>query len=202
MHPNPLLPEFDMAAKAVRLAADLGLQGRHVFFNPEWVPYQERGIFFRRATFGVSIHKINFETYYAFRTRMLDYFKHSLPILCTEGDFFSERVAKEGVGLTVPAEDIGALEAAILKLAGDDDLRRRCRARLSLLKSDFEWEKVTEPLRGYCRRILAGPPVSTSRLSRRDARALFRPRRPDLFRRLIQNRHLWPALRSCRPGSR
>jgi hypothetical protein len=158
------------------------------------VPYQKRGAFFRRADVGVSIHKINFETYYAFRTRMLDYFKYSLPILCTEGDFFAERVAKEGIGLTVPAEDVDALETAILNLAGDEDLRKRCRARLGLLKSDFEWDKVTEPLRGYCRRVLDGPPVSPSRLSRRDARALFRRRRPDIFRRLIQNRRLWPML--------
>jgi len=193
-HPNPLLPEFDMAARAVRLAADLGLQGRHVFFNPGWVSYQERGVFFRRADVGVSTHKINFETYYAFRTRMLDYLKYGLPILCTEGDFFADRVAKEGVGLAVPAEDIGALEAAILKLAGDEDLRKTCRARLGLIRSGFEWKKVAEPLRAYCRRILAGPPVSSSRLSRGDARALFRRRRRDFFRRLIQNRHLWPAL--------
>ncbi len=116
------------------------------------------------------------------------------PILCTEGDFFSERVAKEGVGLTVPAEDIGALEAAILKLAGDDDLRRRCRARLSLLKSDFEWEKPRPLSADTAAGSWPGRPSQTSRLSRRDARALFRPRRPDLFRRLIQNRHLWPAL--------
>ena len=194
VHPNPLLPEFDMAGKAVRLAAELGLQGRHVFFNQDWVSYQQRGLFFRRADVGVSIHKINFETYYAFRTRMLDYLKYGLPILCTRGDFFADLVEKERIGLTVPAEDIGALEAAILKLAEDDDFRKMSRARLGLIKSGFEWEKVAEPLRGYCRRVLAGPPTSTTRLAAKSARALFRPRRSSIFRRLIHNRHLWPVL--------
>jgi glycosyltransferase involved in cell wall biosynthesis len=193
-HPNPLLPEFDMAGRAVRLAADLGLQGRHVFFNPDWVPYHERGAFFRRADVGVSIHKINFETYYAFRTRMLDYLKYGLPILCTEGDFFAELVAREKIGLTVPAEDVDALEAAILKLAEDGDLRKASRARLGVIRPSFEWQKVAEPLCRYCRRVLAGPPIQSTRLSGEDARALFRPRKSGLFRRLVQNRHLWPAL--------
>ncbi len=194
IHPNPLLPEFDMAGRAVRLAADLGLQGRHVFFNPDWVPYHERGKFFLRADVGVSIHKINFETYYAFRTRMLDYLKYSLPILCTEGDFFAELVAREKIGLTVPAQNVDALEAAILKMAGDDDFRKASRARLGAIRPSFEWERVMEPLRRYCRRVLTGPPPRANRVSQEEAGELFRPRGSGISRRLVQNRLLWPAL--------
>src|SRR5206468_11661898 len=37
-HPNPLVPDMDMTARAMALAEELGLTGSAVFFN-DWVPY-------------------------------------------------------------------------------------------------------------------------------------------------------------------
>jgi glycosyltransferase involved in cell wall biosynthesis len=194
IHPNPLLPEFDMAKEAVRLAADLGLKDTHVFFNKDWVRYRERGAFFRQADVGVSIHRTNFETYFAFRTRILDYLKHDLPMLCTKGDFFAELVEKRDLGLTVPAGDVEELSQAILRLADDRELREKMKARVRLAKADFYWEKVAEPLVRFCHQVLDGSIASQCRMSGRDFFDTFRTRQTGLVRRAGKSRFLWPFL--------
>jgi len=154
-HPNPMLPEFDMAKEAVRVSDELGLTDEHVFFNREWVDYYGRGSYFSAADIGVSIHKVHFETYYSFRTRILDYFKYDLPVICTKGDYFSELVEERGLGISVDPEDEDELAAAILDL-GDEGNRDRVRQKIREEKKRFHWEEVSQPLVRYCRGVLAG----------------------------------------------
>ncbi len=193
-HPNPLLAEFDMAREAVKLAENLGLKDNHVFFNRDWVSYEDRGAFFRRADVGVSIHRTNFETYFASRTRILDYLKYDLPVLCTKGDFFADLVEKNVLGLTVPAEDVEKLSSAILKLAGDRTLREEMKARVWVAKNDFAWEKVTQPLLRYCHKVMRESLTGRRRGARGDFFSVFQPRQNGLVRRLVKRRFLWPFL--------
>jgi len=154
-HPNPLLPEFDMAGKAVKVSGELGLTGTHVFFNPEWVDYDRRGAYFMEADIGVSIHKVHFETYYSFRTRILDYLKYDLPMICTEGDHLAEFIRGKGLGMSVRPEDEHELAAAILSLAGEKEWREKIKERIRSQKKKFYWERTCEPLIRYCRKALA-----------------------------------------------
>lgn len=156
IHPNPLLPEFDMAKEAVKVSDELGLTDKHVFFNREWVDYNRRGPYFAEADIGVSIHKVHFETYYSFRTRILDYMKYGLPIICTEGDHFAELVRKKGLGISVGPENEEELAAAILNLSEDRERRERIQRKMKEQRKRFYWEKVSEPLIQYCRRVLSG----------------------------------------------
>jgi glycosyltransferase involved in cell wall biosynthesis len=155
-HPNPLLPEFDLANEAVKLSGELGLLGRSVFFNENWIDYERKGLYFQEADIGISIHKTHFETYYSFRIRLLDYLKYELPILCTDGDYFADLVRKEGLGLTVASGAEEDLVRAMLELAGDPEMRRAIKMRLSEVKKRFTWDRVTEPLVAHCRKVLAG----------------------------------------------
>ena len=155
-HPNPLLPEFDLAREAVKLAQELNLFDKFVFFNHEWVDYDRRGEYFRDADIGVSIHHLHFETYFSFRTRILDYFKYELPIICTEGDCLAEMVKERELGLVVPAGDEEALVQAIIKMMGDRQFRSRSASNIRQLKPHFYWSTVTKPLICYCQEVLAG----------------------------------------------
>jgi glycosyltransferase involved in cell wall biosynthesis len=155
-HPNPLLPEFDAANQAVRLAHEMGLADKHVFFNENWIEYRRKGLYFREADIGISIHMTHFETYYSFRIRLLDYLKYELPILCTKGDFFAGLVEKESLGLTVESEDPAGLTRAMLALAGDAEERARIKARLAQVKTRFTWDVTTKPLIEHCGRVLDG----------------------------------------------
>lgn len=155
-HANPLLPSLDMARQAESLSRNLGLTGKNVFFNDEWVDYQKRGDYFKAADVGVSIHINHFETYYSFRTRILDYLKYELPILCTEGDYFSELVDKETIGISVGSQKKDELTSALLKLAGDPRFYQKAEDRIKEVKKRFYWERVSEPLVQYCTRVLSG----------------------------------------------
>lgn len=155
-HPNPLLPEFDMVKTALAEAKALGLKDDAVIFNDDWVEYDQRGAFFRRADIGVSVHMSHIETRYAFRTRMLDYLKYRLPVVCTEGDYFAELVKNEGLGLTAGPGDVSGLADAILALSENSGFREEIRKKMDAVADRFVWERVIEPLVRYCRGVLDG----------------------------------------------
>lgn len=146
-HPNEGVPEMSMSRRAQRLADELGVNGRHVFFNYGWVPYDRRGDVLLEADVGVSIHADHLETRFAFRTRNLDYLWAGLPVLSTRGDVFSGLLEASGAGVTVPAGDRTALGEAIRALH-DPALRRRLSAASSSLGERLAWPDAVRPLLG------------------------------------------------------
>lgn len=154
-HPNPLLPSFAMAREAADLSNSLGLTNRCVFFNEDWVDYDQRGGYFRDADIGVSIHQTHFETYYSFRTRILDYLKYELPVICTEGDFFAGLVREKNLGLVVGSENEEELASAIVRLAQNKELCRQIKHNIKTVKPGFFWKTATEPLVRYCQKFLS-----------------------------------------------
>jgi glycosyltransferase involved in cell wall biosynthesis len=155
-HANPLLPEFDVAQEAMQLSGQLGLTGTSVFFNHDWIDYDDLPQYFMDADIGVSIHQTHFETYFSFRTRILDYMKYNLPILCTEGDYFAELVKKKNLGITVGSENQTELKNAILNLADNRQQRTQIKNNIEREKQKYDWNRVTQPLIDYCERVLAG----------------------------------------------
>jgi hypothetical protein len=84
-HPNPQVGEMKMTDDAVALAHELGLVGTHVFFNEDWVDYDDRQNYLLEADIGVSTHLDHVDRVlipYA----LLDYLWASLPIVATAGD--------------------------------------------------------------------------------------------------------------------
>jgi glycosyltransferase involved in cell wall biosynthesis len=165
-HPNPDVPEMRIAVEAVALAAELGLTGRHVFFNDDWVPYADRQNYLLDADIGVSTHFTHVETAYSFRTRVLDYFWAGLPVVCTEGDALSLVVHEREVGLTVPPEDPEALADALHRLLTDDELNASCRRNLTAVRADFSWKRALDPLLAFCRRAVRSPDQRDRRVAR------------------------------------
>lgn len=149
-HPNPNVPEMEMASKAVELSKELNLIDNTVFFNYGWVPYEDRANYLLEADIGVSTHFNHIETRFSFRTRMLDCLWTDLPIICTQGDAISQLVEEKKLGLTVPEQDIKGLADAILKLAGDEIFYTQCKVNIGKIKPDFTWAKAVEPLLNFC----------------------------------------------------
>jgi glycosyltransferase involved in cell wall biosynthesis len=169
-HPNPAIPKMRKAADAVRLARELGLEGRHAFFLEGWVPYEERESYLAEADVGVSLHLANVETLLSFRTRVLDYLWAGLPMLVTAGDSMADLVASEGLGAIAPPEDIAAVVAGLRRLIKDRPFRERC-AKASLKVSErFRWTVVAKPILDYCRSPWKAADAAT-RSSRRSTAA-------------------------------
>ena len=161
--------------------------------------YDRRAAYFREADIGVSIHKTHLETRYSFRTRMLDYLKHQLPILCTEGDFFADLVRRENLGIVVGPEDPAELKEAILKLASSADLRNDMRARIARLGSAFSWDTVTRPLAEHCRKVLTGGAAPRNRPTRKEIALVCAPRSPSFLRKLGK-KHGWFLFQKLPPA--
>lgn len=149
-HPNPRVPRMRMAVAAEKLASDLGLLGKSVFFNEGWVPYAERADVLLDADLGVSTHLDHVETAYSFRTRLLDCLWAGLPQVATRGDSLAELIEAEGLGLTVPPGDVAALAAAIGRLLDEPRLAASARDNAARVAEDFTWEKVLQPLVDFC----------------------------------------------------
>lgn len=148
-HPNPEVPAMRMASETMRLADELGLTGTHVFFNTEWVDYEDRVNYLLDADLGVSTHFEHVETAFSFRTRILDYLWAGLPIVSTEGDTFAGLIEAHKLGATVPPEDVNALAAAIegvLYSPRRDEVSDRVRA----FGETMRWQETLRTLLGFC----------------------------------------------------
>jgi glycosyltransferase involved in cell wall biosynthesis len=132
------------SAAAQSLAQELGLLNRHVFFNQEWVPYEQRADWLLDADCSISTHLEHLETRFAFRTRILDCFWSGLPIVCTRGDELAERVNRDDLGGTAPPRDAEALAAAVEEVLGRG--RGAYQDQLAGAARDFAWPSVAEPL--------------------------------------------------------
>lgn len=149
-HPNPAVPEMEMTNKAIELAEELGIKDKYIFFNMDWVDYEDRQNFLLESYGGVSCHFKNLETRFSFRTRILDYLWARLPIIATEGDYFASEVEKHNLGLVVGYENTEDMKNALIKLCDDKEFYENCRANIDTYRENYKWDKVTKPLIDFC----------------------------------------------------
>jgi glycosyltransferase involved in cell wall biosynthesis len=135
---------LDAAAGARRLAGELGLLDRSVFFNDGWVAYDQRGDWLLDADCAVSCHLPSIETRFSWRTRYLDCFWAGLPVVCTRGEVLADRIARDDLGATVPERDPEALAAALERVL--DRGRDAYAARLGVVADELRWSRSTAPL--------------------------------------------------------
>ncbi|MCJ7581804.1 MAG: glycosyltransferase [Candidatus Aminicenantes bacterium] len=198
-HANPLLPEFDMAIKAVKISEKLGLTGKHIFFHKEWVNYLDRRAFYREADVGLSITPHHFENDYAFRTRMLDYMRDNLPILCTTGDHFAEIVAQEKLGITVQPGHQEDLRKALLSLAKENKLREKYSRNIRKIKNSFTWENTTQPLIAHCEKVLSGEIKKKNIPTQKGLEHLFFPQKESFWEK-IGKKFFWSSIQKMNMG--
>lgn len=179
-HPNPGVPDMEMAWRTQELARELGLTGRHVFFNEGWVPYEARADYLLDADVGVSTHFRHIETAFSFRTRILDYLWASLPVVATDGDTFGALIREHGLGRVVPAQDVAALERALEEMLFDDRAATTARVAVRAFASDFVWSRVLEPLVEFCRNPRRAADVALRSPSAPDVRTPDRRARPTV----------------------
>jgi glycosyltransferase involved in cell wall biosynthesis len=146
-HPNPSIPAMKAAVDATQQSNALGLTDSVVFFNQDWVSYDDRANFLLEADIGVSTHLDHIETRFSFRTRVLDYLWASLPMVLTEGDVLASELASAGVARVVPPGDVSALADVLVTtlLEGRPD-----EALFEEVRERFCWPKVAEPLVRFC----------------------------------------------------
>ncbi|GMR11326.1 MAG: glycosyltransferase [Anaerolineae bacterium] len=146
-HPNPSVPEHEMAAKTVALAEEISEKDETVFFY-EWLPYEERESLLTEANVGVTLHPVHIETRFSIRTRVMDYFWARLPVLITSGDVVSEWVSEYAVGKVVPPHDTSAVAEALCEML--ESPLASSEPGFDALRETFNWQRVVRPLLEYC----------------------------------------------------
>ncbi len=148
---HPGVEQMGIVKDSVELARELRVLDTAVFFNEDWVDYAERGNFLSEADAGVSTHHVHVETTFSFRTRILDYLWAGLPMVVTEGDSFAELIERDKLGVVVPAEDVGALSAALERVLFDEEFAAATRTRVQNVANQFTWERSLAPLLEFVR---------------------------------------------------
>lgn len=169
-HPNTAIVQHDRCAQAIALADRLGLTGRLVHFNYDWIEYGERQDYLLDADVGVSAHFSNLETRFSFRTRMLDYLWCGLPIISTRGDVFADLIQSEHVGAVINYEDVDGWIEALGRMKRDQAFLVECRRRVRACAHRYRWSIVTKALIDL---VHSAVPAK----DRAYARKLFRQRR-------------------------
>ncbi|MFN2224662.1 MAG: glycosyltransferase family 4 protein [Anaerolineae bacterium] len=147
-HPNDVVPDMPMRHRAVELAGELGLAGRHVFFG-DWVPRPDWPNYLLEADVGVCLHFDSLETELAFRSRVLDYVWAGLPVLVTRGGATAELVSGYDLGLVVDYQNTEEVAAALVRLL--DEPRNARRDRFAAARAALCWERAAGPLVRFCR---------------------------------------------------
>lgn len=148
-HPNPSIPEMKESWETRKLAEELGLLDKSVFFNSGWVPYAERTNYLLEADLAVNTHKASIETEFSHRTRVLDHILTSLPTITTEGDYLSDvAINLGGMGLTVPADNEDALVQAILN-GLEPATAKTIRANIKKQRPAYGWDETMRPLKEF-----------------------------------------------------
>lgn len=151
-HPDYVFgPNAGVAARAIAMARELGLEGRTVFFLDGWVPYERIDDYLAEADASICLGYENLESRFAFRTRYVDVFRARVPLLCTRGDVLAERVATDPLGITVPEREVAPVIAGIERLLEDRAFIENCRANLGRISHELAWDTAVEPLADFIR---------------------------------------------------
>ena len=145
-HPNPAVAEMEMTQRALDLVRELDLEGRSVFFNFGWVPYEERAAYLLEADVGLSAHFDTLETRFSFRTRLLDHLWAGLPTVTTKGDTLAELVEREKLGRTTEFEDVDSWVTALESLLDDEAEYERVQGNIERVRGRFAWPRLVAPL--------------------------------------------------------
>lgn len=148
-HPNPNVPAMRMSTRTRELSDSLSLTNKFVFFNEEWVDYEDRINYLMDADVGVSTHFEHIETSFSFRTRLLDYIWASLPIVATDGDSFAPLIQSHGLGAVVPPENPQALASALEAILFSGEVHE-IGARVHSFGANRKWSSTLAPLIRFC----------------------------------------------------
>jgi len=115
-----------------------------------WVPTQEMPNYYFESDVGINSDRFSYEMLIGCRYRILDMLRAGLPVVTSLGTEISHAVRSEKLGATFAPGDAPGLAGALLELARDESLRRRCATRAKRWAFDHRTvEQVMAPLRRW-----------------------------------------------------
>jgi hypothetical protein len=107
---------------------------------------------YQESDCGIFTYKSGLENILSFRSRIIDAMWGGLPSILTGGNELAETVASNEAGIAVRPDDPDDLVEAMEFMLENESSRRRMAANTRNLASEFEWNRVVQPLHEFCRR--------------------------------------------------
>jgi glycosyltransferase involved in cell wall biosynthesis len=116
----------------------------------DWVPYEDRIHYYKRADLAICINAIGIENSVSWRTRILDYLWASLPFATNGGDPISELLIDAELGLRVDATSTESLavtlRAAIQKIQEKSSSSSSDNPKLTRLQMQMQWSAIGDTI--------------------------------------------------------
>jgi glycosyltransferase involved in cell wall biosynthesis len=145
-HPNTKVEEMLESKTARKLAEDLNLLGKSVFFMDGWVSYNSRAEYLLDADMAIYADKDSVETRFSHRTRVLDHIWACLPTICSKGDYLSESIEHFGLGLVVNERTPEAFAKTIQFATNHPESLIKMQNNIKRTQKDFTWENQAKEL--------------------------------------------------------
>jgi hypothetical protein len=152
---SPKVPEHltkKMYSKSVSLCEKLKLLGKNIFFY-DWLDYSLIQSIYLESEFFVSTHPETLEMELsAEKGRVIDSLWACLPVVCSQGDYLSEIIESEHLGLTAKIGDKADVAQKILQLIEKPALLSAFRKNIAKYAKKRRWEDMVKPLDDFFRR--------------------------------------------------
>ncbi len=137
--------------KSIELASGLRLLSKNVFFY-DWMDYSSIKNLYFEAEFFVALHPVTLEMELsAEKGRVLDSLWANLPVICSKGDFLSEIVSSNKLGLTVNIGDIQDISEKINEMIENKKLRSNIKKNIMEYAKHRSWDNMVIPLIEFCK---------------------------------------------------
>lgn len=148
--------KMEVIEETKKLSDSLGLTGKSVLFNDNWISYKNRADYLLEADIGLNLHYESIETDFSFRTRIMDYIWAELPIITTRGGYLSNLVEEKNLGSIVNYNDPGDLAKKILQMVDGELPLKEFSSNIKAMRHEFYWSRVIEPLEKFCQSPVKG----------------------------------------------
>jgi len=151
-------------------AAASAFADRFIFAG--WVPNESVPNYYFESDVGINIDRFGYEMLMGDRYRIWDMLRAGLPVITSLGTETSQLVRDERLGLAFAPGDADGLKQAVLTLARDEALRRRC----ALRGRDYVFRhRLVEQVMAPLRRWAQAPERTADRMELPDEGALGTP---------------------------
>jgi glycosyltransferase involved in cell wall biosynthesis len=180
-HPNTKIYKEEMSEStaARKLAQDLNLTNKTVFFLDGWVDYKDRANYLMDTNAAIYADKLSVETRFSHRTRVLDHIWAELPTICSKGDYLSDLLSDKGMCLAVERTP-KSFAAGIKKAYDEPGLLSEIKSNISDQRHLFTWDELSTELSDFIKNC---EPRKSNK-----APGLSLPARPTSYRALIPHR--------------
>lgn len=137
------------AKRAINLSKEMRLINKYVFFNKDWVPYNERQNYLMEADLGLITYNNTLETHFSWRTRILDYIWAGVPVICSNGDSLSQLVAREKLGTVLKKNNIDELVSVILSMI-NKNTKENIKDNFLHIREKLSWKYALSALLSFC----------------------------------------------------